>query len=299
MKLKTIKKIAICLAFFMPSVHTFGQDLLASQAPIDRKLKSVDSVTFQRLILIEESGFNAAHEIYNDSWDTRNTHCYDTRLLPDSFKIDLRGFAMPTPSQKITSRYGYRPRFRRVHRGLDVKVYTGDTIYAAFDGKARIVKYERGGFGYYIVLRHENGLETFYGHLSKQLIKTNDEVKAGEPIGLGGNTGHSFGSHLHFETRLLGYAINPELLFDFENQDVTSDFYVFKKSDIALNSSVQYNQKTKKYSQSRGDAHYYKVRSGDNLSVIAKRLGVSIKQLCSANRIKKTTTLRPGQILKY
>lgn len=303
MILKKIRNFAICISLALAAIPSYGQDLLANQAPIDRKLKAVDSVTLLRLIEKEkEEVFNASSEIYK-TWNTQSTHCYNSALLPDSFKIDLRGFAMPTPSRKITSRFGYRPRFRRMHKGLDVKVYTGDTIYAAFDGKARIVRYERRGYGYYIVLRHNNGLETIYGHLSKQLVKVNQEVKAGEPIGLGGNTGRSFGSHLHFETRLLGQPINPELLFDFVNQDVTSDFYVFHK-----NQSPSYQSPNNKYyasnhkssgSSVKTGSHFYKVRKGDNLYAIAKRLGLTVNKLCTANRIRKTTTLRPGQILRY
>lgn len=90
-----------------------------------------------------------------------------------------------------------------MHNGLDIKVYIGDTIRAAFSGKVRMVKYERRGYGKYVVIRHENGLETVYGHLSKQIVDENQYVEAGEPIGLGGNTGRSTGSHLHFE-RVLG-----------------------------------------------------------------------------------------------
>ena len=301
MNFKKIRNIALSISFALTTIPSYGQDLLANQAPIDRKLKAVDSVTLLRLIEMEkEEVFNASEEIYK-TWNTQSTHCYNPALLPDSFKIDLRGFAMPTPSRKITSKFGYRPRFRRMHKGLDVKVYTGDTIYAAFDGKARIVRYERKGYGYYIVLRHNNGLETIYGHLSKQLVKVNQEVKAGEPIGLGGNTGRSFGSHLHFETRLLGEPINPELLFDFVNQDVTNDFYVYHKSNRASSSSNRYyaSSTTSKTSTSKSGSHYYKVRKGDNLYAIAKRLGLTVSRLCTTNRIKQTTTLRPGQILRY
>ena len=112
---------------------------------------------------------------------------------------------------------------------MDIKVYIGDTIRAAFSGKVRIVRYEGGGYGKYIVIRHNNGLETIYGHLSKQLVSENEEVRAGDVIGLGGNTGRSTGSHLHFETRLCGVALNPALMFDFRNQDVTGDFYSFNR----------------------------------------------------------------------
>lgn len=119
-----------------------------------------------------------------------------------------------------------------MHKGIDVKVYIGDTICAAFDGKVRVVNYDANGYGYYIVIRHSNGLETVYGHLSKQLVKINQIVKSGEPIGLGGNTGRSTGSHLHFETRLCGMALNPSYMFDFVAQDVKSDHYHFLKKKI-------------------------------------------------------------------
>ena len=113
-----------------------------------------------------------------------------------------------------------------------MKVYIGDTIYAAFDGKVRVVKNEgdRRGYGKYIVIRHPNGLETLYGHLSKQIVSEDQIVKAGEPIGLGGNTGRSTGSHLHFETRLAGTAINPAQMFDFEHQDIVSDFFTTRQA---------------------------------------------------------------------
>ena len=306
MNFKTLRKIAVCFSFSLMALPSFGQDLLANQAPIDRKLKAVDSVTLLQLIEKEKASLegNTSDESYN-SWNTTSAHCYSSQLVPDSFKIDLRGYAMPTPSRKITSRFGYRPRFRRMHKGLDIKVYTGDTIYAAFDGKARIVRYDRGGYGNYVVLRHENGLETIYGHMSKQLVKVNEEVKAGDPIGLGGNTGRSFGSHLHFETRLLGQPINPEFLFDFVNQDVTGDFYVFRKNKndqanrataLAVKNNNGNNARTS--SKSSG-SHYYKVRRGDNLYAISKRLRVSIDKICATNKIRRTTTLRPGQILRY
>mgnify|MGYP002425834679 FL=1 len=205
-----------------------AQDLIARQAPIDRKLKSVDSVALQRLFERErELDVNYARELY-PGWNNRFARSYDV-VMPDSFRIDLRGFYMPTDSRRITSNFGYRRAFRRQHEGLDIKVYIGDTIRSAFDGKVRVVRYDRGGYGYYVVIRHPNGLETLYGHLSKQLVDEDQIVKAGEPIGLGGNTGLSTGSHLHFETRFLGRAINPVLMFDFPNQDVTGDFFVFRK----------------------------------------------------------------------
>lgn len=298
MNLKTIKSIAAGLLCFAASITSgYGQDLIASQASIDRKLKAVDSVALQRLIEANEEDLGI--DLY-DSWNNDAAHCYSSESLPDSFKIDLRGFAMPTPSRNVTSQFGYRPRFRRVHKGLDVKVYTGDTICSAFDGKVRVVKYDRGGYGYYVVVRHNNGLETIYGHLSKQLVKVDQEVKAGEPIGLGGNTGRSFGSHLHFETRLLGEAIDPSLLFDFANQDVTADYYVYHKdkSKSKSSSSSSSNSRLASNTTSTG-SHFYQVKKGDTLSGIAKKLGISLSTLYRTNNLNKNSKIRPKQILKY
>lgn len=287
----TMKRLfAGFIVFTATATTVVGQDLIAKQAPIDRKLQAVDSVSMVLMLEIEDEIDN----LYK-SWDNSSTHCYSRADVPDSLEIDLRGFAMPTTSRKVTSGFGYRPRFRRMHKGIDVKVQTGDTIYAAFDGKVRIVRYERRGYGKYIVLRHENGLETIYAHLSKYLCDVNEEVKAGQPIGLGGNTGRSFGSHLHFETRVMGEAINPAFLFDFANQDVTGDTYMFRKQK----SDTYFTGPGTKNSVASAGKRYYKVRKGDSLSRISSRTGTSVSQLCKINRISKKTTLRPGQLLRF
>ena len=270
----------------MVSLNSFSQDLIARQAPIDRKLKSVDSLALQKQIRAEQSEYPALSLYPN--WNNQYVHAYGKdAIIPDSYTIDLTGFHMPTPSTRITSPFG--PRWRRMHNGLDLKVNIGDTIVAAFDGKVRIVKYERRGYGKYVVIRHDNGLETVYGHLSKQLVEENQLVKAGEVIGLGGNTGRSTGSHLHFETRFLGIAIDPALMFDFEKQDVVADHYTFTKTKTSKGTAR---------SMASGEGLFYKVKSGDTLSKIASRQGVSIDKLCQLNRITRKTILRPGQVLR-
>ena len=212
----------------MVSLSSFAQDIIARQAPSDKRLKDIHNVKLNTKVALSSADLNdPASNIYMD-WTDNLRSC--TGSVPSNYKIDLRGFCMPTPSRKINSPFG--PRWGRQHKGIDVKVYTGDTIYAAFDGKVRITKYNAGGWGYYVVIRHPNGLETLYGHLSKQLVRENQIVHAGEPIGLGGSTGDSTGSHLHFETRLLGQAVNPALMFDFERQDVTGDFYIVRTGTV-------------------------------------------------------------------
>ena len=283
----------MALALF--SLPVAGQDLLARQAPLDKKMRAVDSVALQRLVGDEQLE-NPAFGLYPD-WNNQYAHKYDVEL-PEEYKIDLRHFCMPTPSTRITSNYGYRASFGRQHKGLDIKVYIGDTIRAAFSGKVRIVNYERRGYGKYIVIRHPNGLETIYGHLSKHLVKENQIVHAGEPIGLGGNTGRSTGSHLHFETRFLGQAINPAEMFDFVAQDVTGDYYIFR-SHKSKASSADKSSTTRPKPVARPRTKVHRVKAGESLSVIAAKRGTTVSKLCKLNGITRKTILRPGQILKY
>ena len=284
----SIIKTGLVAVAAMVSLSSFSQDLIARQAPIDKKLKSVDSLALQKQIRAEQSEYPALSLYPN--WNNQYVHAYGNAIIPDTYTIDLTGFHMPTPSTKITSPFG--PRWRRMHNGLDLKVNIGDTIVAAFDGKVRIVKYERRGYGKYVVIRHDNGLETIYGHLSKQLVEENQLVKAGEVIGLGGNTGRSTGSHLHFETRFLGIAINPIYMFDFPKQDIVADTYTFRKTKGVRSAGSHDTQ------VADGTIRYHKVKSGDTLSRIAKVRGVSVSTLCKLNRIKPTTTLRIGQVLR-
>ena len=310
---KYLKKVSIVSLFALTVVPMAGQDLLARQAPVDRRMKAVDTIVLKQTI-IKENTESPAAQLYDD-WSNRYAH--RATQVPDSFRIDLRHFCMPTPSRVVTSNFG--SRWGRQHKGLDIKVYIGDTIRAAFSGKVRVVKYEGGGYGKYIVIRHNNGLETIYGHLSKQLVAEDQTVRAGEPIGLGGNTGRSTGSHLHFETRLCGVALNPALMFDFRNQDVVSDFYVYIKSnyehesaeatrlrgkvgnggynrdevqgELANNSNANFD--------SSADMRYHKVKSGETLASIAEKRGVTIDTICKLNHITKGKAVRPGQILRY
>ena len=309
--IKKLKTLAIMALVSLSAIPSMGQDLLARQAPIDKKMKAVDSVALSRLIQNEMLESPAA-DLYAE-WE--NKYAHKATALPDSFRIDLRGFCMPTTSRVLTSNFG--ARWGRQHKGLDIKVYIGDTIRAAFSGKVRIVRYEARGYGKYVVIRHYNGLETIYGHMSKQLVTEDQEVRAGDPIGLGGNTGRSTGSHLHFETRLCGVALNPALMFDFRNQDVVDDYYMFHRNSydresVAANKvrgvGASYNSNgsddvelataapAASYSK---NVRFHKVKAGETLSSIARKRGTTVAALCKLNRIGKTMRLMPGQILKY
>ena len=308
---KTIKIFIFGTLLSIYAGSAFGQDLLARQAPVDRKMKAVDTLILQSIVH-KEMVQSPAADLYED-WN--NQYAHKATALPDSFRISLRNFCMPTPSRVVTSNFGHR--WGRTHKGLDIKVYIGDTIRSAFAGKVRIVRYEAAGYGKYIVIRHPNGLETIYGHLSAQLVSENQTVKAGEPIGLGGNTGRSTGSHLHFETRLCGVALNPALMFDFRNQDVTGDYYLYRRSSYEHESALATRERGKigngGYTRAEvvgeplktaipelgSEPRYHKVESGETLYSIARKRGVSIDAIYKLNHFGKNVRLRPGQIVRY
>ncbi len=290
----------------LATVPAAAQDLLARQAPVDKKMKAVDTLALRNLIQ-QEQAVSPSAQLYKD-WNNRYAH--RASELPDSFNINLKHFCMPTTSRIVTSNFG--SRWGRMHKGLDIKVYIGDTIRAAFDGKVRVVRYESGGYGNYVVIRHHNGLETIYGHMSKHLVEENATVHAGDPIGLGGNTGRSTGSHLHFETRLCGVALNPALMFDFRNQDVTGDNYFFRRDSYNKESLVATrlrgkNDDTASVDEANvgnsntesEDVRYHKVAKGETLSSIARKRGTTIEQICKLNHIKSNMRVKPGQILRY
>ena len=212
--------------------------------------------------------------------------------MPDSLYISCADYCYPTKSQRITSRFGIRGS--RFHYGIDVGVQYGDTIRAPFSGTVRTATYQRGGYGRYVVISHDNGLESVMAHFSRTLVKEGDQVAAGQPIGLGGSTGRSTGPHLHLEFRLFGNAFNPEKLIDFNSRNVylsdVENHYFMTKADT-------YSHRPQLEEMKR--AAYHRVRSGETLSHIARRYGTSIRRLCALNGIKETSIIRIGQKIRY
>lgn len=216
--------------------------------------------------------------------------------------IILGKYAHPAPF-KVTSNYGKRRR--RMHYGVDLGYPTGTPVVAAFDGIVRCSKAKAGGYGQLIVLRHDNGLETYYGHLSKRLVNPGQVVRAGDTIGLGGNTGRSYGSHLHFETRYLGTPFNPNKIIDFTHQKLACDtLYISgcEAPNIAANTSTNSDPKSAgKAVTSTGTSSsapvYYRVKNGDTLSHIAARYGTSVTKIKKLNGLK-SDFLSIGQRLR-
>ena len=263
------------------------------------------------------------NKIFTEHWDTRSVNPYhDEKPLPDQFSLwivdTLDSYCCPNKTRPF-SKFGYR--HGRRHQGIDLPYPTGTPVYAAFDGKVRVSDYV-GGYGNLIVIRHANGLETFYGHLSRRDVVSGDWVNAGDVIGLGGSTGRSTGPHLHFETRYQGYAFDPSWLIDFESgtlrhrlltlrswyfnpnsryvQSVDDEDEIFRSDEEDRQLA---EEQAKKESEARAAAEraaikYYTVRSGDTLSKIARKNGTTVKALCRLNGIKETTILQIGRRLR-
>ncbi len=301
---KAIYTLLLAAVAVVPSV---AQKTARHSSAHKELLANQKSTGKEQIKLIEQSNFIDLMEepepeldLYTEGWNSKMVNPFKASEVPDSKVIDVTGFAMPCPG-KITSNYGYRARFGRMHKGVDLAIRSNDTIYAAFDGKVRLTNYEAKGYGNYVIIRHPNGLETVYGHLNKHLVKPDQVVRAGDPIGLGGSTGRSTGPHLHFETRFMGYAINHSAIFDFANQTTHTDTYTFSKATYtqARNyaPSRQETAQENPYKSAKSSPATYTVRKGDTLSSVARSYGLSVARLKSLNGLK-SNTLRAGQKLK-
>ncbi len=256
-----------------------GQDELPERRILINGMESVECAE-TIFVCCNEDLENPGSFLYPE-WDNNIVFRYQEQELPDSLIISMDNFHMPTSNVKISDVFGYRPRRRRMHYGIDIKLNIGDTVRAAFDGRVRVSQYDKNGYGHFLVIRHSNGLETLYAHLSKKIVEENEIIRAGEPIGLGGNTGRSTGPHLHFETRILGIAFNPASLFDFPNQTASVDIFTYYKD-----------------SRKNGSESYYRVKSGDTLSRIAVLNETTVSELCRLNQISRSSIIKPGQTLR-
>lgn len=271
------------------------------------KDKEFDGVMNQKIHdwLSNDATYNFKHP-----WNT--TTCYPSGGSNDMMKLkdtlwmcvqedSLDNFYAPVPGI-VTSHYG--PRSGRYHNGIDLDLETGDTVRAVWGGKIRYSQYNSGGFGNLVIIRHYNGLETFYAHLSKLFHQPNAEVQAGDPIGLGGNTGRSYGSHLHFEVRLYDVPINPEEIIDFKEMEVKNENLLVHRA--LFRPGAKPSDLMDSHSETEAVAVaavtpkkvYYKVRSGDTLTQIAVRNRTTVSKLCQLNGIKPSTTIQIGRSLR-
>ena len=250
--------------------------------------------------------------IFEKYWDTSTLFPYrevDMSGMPKSVVIDLvdslTSYHCPYQGA-VHPRGKYGPRRRRQHQGVDLPLKMGDPIYAAFCGRVRISQYNKGGYGNLVIIRHDNGLETYYGHLSERMVEPGQWVEAGQIIGLGGSTGRSTGPHLHFETRYYGQSFDPERLIDFKNGTLSRETFLLKKSFFSIYSNagqdfddeIANEEQDKKEAAEKAAMKYYKIRSGDTLGGIARRYGTTVTNICRLNGIKSTTILQIGRSLR-
>lgn len=258
--------------------------------------------------------------MFSDHWTHDYPDPYHATLesLPNEIGIwvvdSLSQYKCPNQT-KVFSKFGYR--HRRRHQGADLPLQTGTPVYAAFDGKVRLAKYYKG-YGNLIILRHENGLETFYAHLSKIMVNEDDWVNAGSIIGLGGSTGRSSGPHLHFETRYKGYAFDPEWLIDFNTGELRHRFFTLKKKYLNASSNyvpedeqeeidiiegdtqdkVEAEKKAEEERKAAAAAQYHTIKQGDTLGALARKYHTTVKKICQLNGISERTVLRIGKKLR-
>ena len=306
---KTVMRILLIALLIIPFSNSFSQEVIDTLETEDgtmilysnRTWTYLEDVNFDGVMndYLYDQIISDTTLHYTQTWD--KDLCYTSELHNDVNKLKdtiwmcvqdsiHNNFVIPFDGV-VTSRFGWRRG--KNHNGIDLDLVTGDTVRAAWSGKIRYAKFNTGGFGNLVVIRHFNGLETFYAHLSSHLVVPNQIVMAGEPIGLGGNTGHSRGSHLHFEVRFYDIPLNPERVIDFKKKEVLDENLLvhrgmFRSSggSSTANSSGPSNGK------------YYRVRSGDTLGAIARRNRTSVSRLCQLNGIRPTTVLQIGRNIR-
>ncbi len=318
-----MKRLLFAVVALLATTDLYALDSLAVQAvkpiisPIVVDTLATDSPALSVLLFndgtwryVQNRTIEQDSTVYGRYWDTENISAYRSvsiDSIPKAVAINLvdslKHYRYPYVG-RITSRYGMR--HRRPHNGIDVALKVGDTICAAFDGRVRFSKATNTGYGTLVIIRHDNGLETYHGHLSARLVEENDRVVAGQPIALGGNSGRSTGPHMHFEVRYFGQSFDPERIINFRTGELRRDHILLKKGYYSIyskyeqdfNAEAEREDAEKKEKALSAEKRYYKVRKGDYLGLIAKRNHTTVGAICRLNGIKPTTTLQIGRVLR-
>lgn len=312
------------LIFMSNSLFALNKDSIASFENANQPFITCSENSYQMYnaeLLNSDSAFILSFNRYLKTWDEKRPSVYKSAkyLGNGSVKLllfpDSGAYSMPCDNNLVTSRYGWRRG--RMHRGTDVDLETGDELRSVMDGVVRFAGWY-SGYGYCVLIRHINGLETLYAHMSKLSVKSGQFVSHGEKIGLGGTTGHSTGSHLHFEVHFMGKAMNPEIIFNFKTGKAKTNYLIISSDgkakafepltdslpvqeiviDTQDSSSEQVVKKSIAKKPSAQTIKYHFVKKGETLYRISKRYGISVSTLCRLNRIRSTSTLRIGQRLR-
>lgn len=290
-------------------VRTLGKVSVIDTLATESEMISIVLFNDNTWRYVMSENYKADSAIFNDHWDTVATHAYkdvELNTLPEATPIrlvdSLESYHYPYIG-RITSRYG--PRRGRAHQGLDIALKTGDPIYATFDGKVRFSK-AAGNYGNLVIIRHNNGLETYYAHLSQRDVEVGDWVVAGQQIGLGGSTGRSTGPHLHYEVRYKGQSFDPERIIDFKTGELRRaelllkrrHFSIYAKYEQDFDDEVEVAKIDEAERKAAAAVQYHTVRSGDTLGALARKYGTTVTRLCQLNGIKSTSILRIGQRLR-
>ncbi|NJL12424.1 MAG: peptidoglycan DD-metalloendopeptidase family protein [Microscillaceae bacterium] len=262
---------------------------LVSPDPLEKTVGTLQVVRVSEELQIDCVWVKAAE--YYKIWDSKYINPYqkDAALFRDSVEIELynieRGelWSAPLFATLQTSNFGYR--WGRFHHGIDLNLNTGEPVLTAFDGIVRIAAFDRG-YGNYVVVRHRNGLETLYAHLSARKVEVGQVLRSGQLVGLGGSTGWSTGPHLHFETRYEGNTFNPLLIYDFSREDqlLTERFTLIPKHFEHYGNKIR-------------QTIIHKVNPGETLSIISAKYNVSVSDIAKLNRISENSILTAGQSL--
>lgn len=345
-----MRRAVSLLTLFLLCVTTLSAQQRATIRSVDRPRRPIDTLATERagikLVLYTDNSYDYINEqvaewekseVFTSHWDTINLFAYrdiELRHLPE--EIECRLVSQPGDYHcpvmgTIVSRYG--PRGRRNHNGIDLGLKTGEPIYAAFSGRIRYARYNTGGFGNLIIMRHPNGLETYYAHLSRINVKAGDWVVAGQVIGYGGNTGRSRGPHLHFEVRYCDQTFDPQHIIDFATGNLRYGTFLLERSYFNIRSRAtegledddeglidpsqiaagadstsiseailaEVERKDKEAAAKAAEeaaAKYHTIRSGDTLGGLAAKYHTTVSAICKLNGITTKTTLRIGRKLR-